>query len=277
MQSLRIIAGFTRNIMQWGALLVFVSAAIALALSTLLAALGILPWLELPLSYGGAPVAEAGLYLQVGLTVLALGLCFFLPTNLRVLRLENSHRSFQIGMQDVARAYAEVHAADRRSTFQLSSEFDAVRERLAYLRDHPDLSTLEPQVLELAAQMSHISRELATVYADEKIDRARSFLKERQAEVELFNDRLEQAKAISNEMKHWLHEVELEESVAAAQLERLRQEMFEIMPEMGTERTVPVAPEFAEAAERKKGEKLPETDRTTDIDNTVVDMPKAAE
>jgi hypothetical protein len=53
--------------------------------------------------------------------------------------------------------------------------------------------------------------------------------------------------------------------------------MFEIMPEMGTERTVPVAPEFAEAAERKKGEKLPETDRTTDIDNTVVDMPKAAE
>jgi chromosome segregation ATPase len=172
-------------------------------------------------------------------------------------------------MNDVAQAYAAVHAADRKSTFQLSSEFDSVRERLAYLRDHPDLSTLEPQVLELAAQMSHISKELATVYADEKIDRARSFLKERQKEVELFNDRLDQAKQISTEMKHWLHEVELEESVAAAQLERLRKEMAEIMPEMGTEKVVPLAPEVEE--------KIDETDRTTKIDNTVVDMPKAAE
>lgn len=34
-------------------------------------------------------------------------------------------------MQDVARA----HAADRTGVFQLSSEFDAERERLAYLRD----------------------------------------------------------------------------------------------------------------------------------------------
>jgi len=56
------------------------------------------------------------------------------------------------------------------------------------------LSTLEPALLEVAAQMSHISRELATVYADEKIERARNFLKERQEEVNLFNSRLDQAK-----------------------------------------------------------------------------------
>ena len=39
-------------------------------------------------------------------------------------------------------------------------------------------------------------------------------------------------------MKHWLHEVELEESVAAAQLDRLRAEMREIMPELGIDRMV---------------------------------------
>ncbi|NNE54160.1 MAG: DNA repair protein [Sulfitobacter sp.] len=255
--------------MQWAAMAVFLVAALTLTFATVLALSGLWGWIELPVAYGGQTVVNAGMYFQIGLTVLALSLLFFLPTNLRVLRLENSHRSFQIGMQDVTRAYAAVHAADRKSTFQISSEFDSVRERLAYLRDHPDLSTLEPQVLELAAQMSHISRELATVYSDEKLDRARNFLKQRQQEVEQFNERLDQAKHISNEMKHWLHEVELEESVASAQLERLRAELFEMMPEMGTEKTVPLAPEVAG--------QIDETDHTTNIDNTVVDMPKAAE
>tara|TARA_R110002094_G_scaffold121353_5_gene116160 strand:+ start:1320 stop:2027 length:708 start_codon:yes stop_codon:yes gene_type:complete len=235
-----------------------------------MAFLGLWDWITLPLIYQGQPVEDAGMYAQIGLTILAVGLCFFLPSNLRILQLETSHRAFHIGMQDVARAYAAVHAADRQSTFNLSSEFDAVRERLSYLRDHPDLSALEPQVLEVAAQMSHLSSELASVYADEKIDRARSFLKERQKEIELFNARLVQAKQISTEMKHWLREVELEESVAVAQLERLRAEMREILPELGIERTLPstIPPESA-----------PEHTRDiTDIDNTVVEIPpKAAE
>lgn len=175
------------------------------------------------------------MYGHMALTALAISICFFLPTNRRIMRLENSHRSFAINMDDVSRAYAAVHAADRANSFRLSSEFDSVRERLSYLRDHPDLSTLEPALLEVAAQMSHISKELATVYADEKIERARTFLKQRQEEIDQFNARLIQAKAISTEMKHWLHEVELEESVASAQLDRLRAEMQEIMPEIGIE------------------------------------------
>jgi len=167
-----------------------------------------------------------------------VGICFFIPTNRRIMQLETSHRKFALNMDDITRAYGAVHAADRGDVFHMSSEFDSVRERLAYLRDHPDLSTLEPALLEVAAQMSHISKELATVYADEKIERARNFLKQRQEEVNLFNSRLDQAKGITSEMKHWLHEVELEESVAAAQLDRLRAEMREIMPELGIERTV---------------------------------------
>jgi len=220
------------------AVALFAIAAVAITVSTVMAALGLWAWVELPISYAGEPIEKAGMYAQIGLTFLAVGLCFFLPTNRRVMQLETSHRQFSMNMDDVTRAYGAVHAADRGEVFQMSSEFDSVRERLAYLRDHPDLSTLEPALLEVAAQMSHISRELATVYADEKIERARNFLKERQEEVNLFNSRLDQAKGITTEMKHWLHEVELEESVAAAQLDRLRAEMREIMPELGIDRMV---------------------------------------
>ena len=165
-----------------------------------------------------------------------------------------------------------MHAADRQHTFQLSSEFDAVRERLAYLRDHPDLSTLEPSLLEVAAQMSHISTELAQVYSDDKIDRARKFLEQRQEEIATFNSRLDQAKAISTEMKQWFHEVELEESVCAAQLERLREEMREMMPELGIETTLRTADDViaAQAAANALDE--------TALDNIVIEMPpKAAE
>lgn len=267
MKNFQAVSYLIQYLMQRLAVAVFALAALGLLVATIMAGLGLWNWIELPVNYNGAPVENAGMYAQIGLTALALGLCFFLPTNRRIMQLENSHRSFSIAMQDVARAYAAVHAADRKATFQMSSEFDAIRERLAYLRDHPDLSTLEPQVLEVAAQMSYISKELATVYADEKIERARSFLKERQAEVDLFNERLDQAKGISTEMKQWLHEVELEESVAAAQLERLRDEMREIMPELGVETVV-----------RTDREPPQYKDDPLQLENTVIEMPpKAAE
>ena len=255
---LRAIGYLVQFLLQRLALVVFLFSALGLMAATLMAALGMWSWISLPVFYQGQPVEQAGMYAQIGLTVLAVGLCFFLPSNRRIMVLENSHRSFSIGMKDVAQAYHAVHAADRAQNFQLSSEFDAVRERLAYLRDHPDLSTLEPSLLEVAAQMSHISRELATVYADDKIARARSFLEQRQQEIELFNSRLEQAKGITTELKHWVHEIELEESVAAAQLDRLRKEMQEILPELGLEKTVRSNP--------------------TALDNTIVDLQsKAAE
>lgn len=258
LSTVRALALLIQYLLQRLALAVFAAGALGLLGATGMAALGYWPWVELRVDVDGQPVENAGMYLQLALTVLAVGLCFFLPSNRRIMQLENSHRRFSIGMEDVARAYAAVHAADRAETFRLSSEFDAVRERLAYLRDHPDLSTLEPALLEVAAQMSHLSRELADVYADEKISRARTFLKERQQEIALFNARLDQAKRISTDLKHWVHEVELEESVAAAQLDRLRAEMQEILPELGIESRI-------------------KRDQTA-LDNTIVDLqPKAAE
>ena len=268
MQNLKAVGFFIQYLMQRLALFFFAACAAALTTATIMASLGFWAWIDLPLSYAGTPVENAGMYVQIAATVLAAGICFFLPANARIMQLENSHRRFSMSMDDVARAYGAVHAADRGRTFQLSSEFDAVRERLAYLRDHPDLSTLEPALLEVAAQMSHISRELAEVYSDEKIGRARDFLKQRQEEISQFNSRLDQAKSISTEMKHWLHEVEMEESVAAAQLARLSEEMSEILPQLGRETTVQVSA-------------IEEDDKTpldsTALDNSVYELPKAAE
>ena len=233
--QLRSILFLIQSLLQRLAVAVFAATALILLLLTGMAAFGAAPWLELPVSIGGTTYDQAGMYTQIAGTVLAVLLCVYLPSNARIMQLENSHRRFEIGMQDVARAYAIAHSADRENLFQLSSEFDAVRERLAYLRTHPELESLEPALLEIAAQMSHISRELADVYATDKVERARAFLKQRQEEVAQFNIRLEKAKALTTELRHWVHEVELEESVAASQLQRLQDELRTILPELGHE------------------------------------------
>ena len=51
----------------------------------------------------GGISTDAGLAVQLALTLLLLGLCFFVPMNDRVMRLENSHRSFRVTMWDVAK------------------------------------------------------------------------------------------------------------------------------------------------------------------------------
>jgi hypothetical protein len=169
---------------------------------------------------------------QIGVTALAAALVFFLPTNARIMALETSHRRFHIGMQDVARAYQLAHAADRDGVFTLSSEFDSIRERLAFLRDHPDLAELEPSVLEVAAQMSHVSRELADLYSTRNVARARDFLIQRQQEIEEFERRISEAKAVADEIRRWAGRVEIDEAVAWSQLERLAEDLRRILPEL---------------------------------------------
>ncbi len=217
---------------------VILAAAAFGIVSVGLSAAGVWPWLQIDLAWGDAALPQAGIWVQSGLAALAVMLAAFLPASGRIMALENSHRRFQVGMLDVARAYHLAHTADREGAFRLSSEFDAVRERLAHLRRHPDLEELEPDLLEIAAQMSHVSRELAEVYSDDKVARARSFLQQRQQEIERFNARLDEAKQIASELRHWAHQVELEESVAASQLQRLRTELHDLLPDLGAETTV---------------------------------------
>jgi len=232
MTQMRATALLIQYLMQRVAFLLILSLGLGLGAYSAAAALGYVDWLTMPLTFGDQVVPQAGIYLQLGLTALALGLMFFLPSNARIMTLENSHRRFHMTMRDVARAYAASHRADREGVFTMSSEFDSVRERIAFLRDHPDLGDLEPSVLEAAAQMSHVSHELAEVYSDSKVQRARDFLTARQQEIEDFNIRLEEAKRVANEIHSWHMRVELEEDVAEAQLTRLCEQLEGILPEI---------------------------------------------
>ena len=214
--------------------------AIGLSLLSLGAAVGLMPWLNFAVHMGERVVENAGMIAQIAGTFLCVMLAGFLPSHARIMALETSHRQFRIGMQDVAHAYQMAHAADRAGIFKLESEFDSVRERLAYMRRHPDLAHLEPEVLEVAAQMSHLSRALAETYSDASVGRAKMFLRQRQQEIATFKDRLVRAQEISTELQHWLRQVEAEEAAAAAQLSRLRAELAGMMPEvMGIETRTP--------------------------------------
>ncbi|MEO0665688.1 MAG: DNA repair protein [Pseudomonadota bacterium] len=225
-------------VMQRIALVLFALLALSLVTATALAVTGVLPWIDLAASWNGTAIPAAGMYVQIGLTIFAVTLCFFLPSNARIMQLETSHRQFSVGVDDITRAYHAAHHADRSGTFTLGDAFESTRDRLAFLRDHPDLGTLEPELLELAAKMSHISRDLAEAYSDDKVARARSFLQERQFEIDRFNERLEQARAIHGEFSTWINRLELEENVARAHLERLLDEMERLLPELNPPATI---------------------------------------
>jgi len=201
--------------------------------ATLAAAFGALPWPELSLRWGAQYIPGAGMYGQIGLTALLVMLCFFLPANTRMSRLERSHRSFQISMEDVRRAYEVVHNADRRSVFALSSEFDDMRKRLEYLRQHPDLSHLEPELLDIAAQMSHHSRDIARIYSVERVDRAKIFLKQRQEEVTQTQERLKLARITCDEIRRWNADIEAGERANTKSLRALESDLRDILPTLG--------------------------------------------
>ncbi|SHE44165.1 hypothetical protein SAMN05444279_102186 [Ruegeria intermedia] len=215
------------------------AAALFAVSATLLAAVNVWPWLTMQAGLGGRDIPNAGTYIQIGLTALVLMLAFYLPSSARMMALENAHRTFSLQMQDVIDAYQIAHAADRSGVFALASEFDAVKERMAFLRDHPDLQSLEPEILELAAQMSQVSHELAETYGAAKVARARAFLQQRQEEVALFQQRIEEAQTIQHELRQWTRDIEIEESIAKAQLARLREELFELLPELSAQLQTP--------------------------------------
>lgn len=221
------------RIFQFLALLTLAAAAIGMVIYTGLCIAGIMPWLEMTATFGGVAYLNAGMLIQSAVTVAIVTIAFVIPTNARIMSLENNHRSFQLKMEDVARAYHVCHTADRSGVFTMSSEFDAVRERMAYLRDHPDLEKLEPKVLEVAAQMSQQSRHLSDVYSDEKVSRARNFLRQRQEEAEKQQDRIVEALHATQELAKWAQQVELEESIVASQLSQLDERLEATLPALG--------------------------------------------
>jgi hypothetical protein len=212
------------------ALTLLVGLAAAGSLWCVAAATGLAPWLALEVGVGGETPVDAGKAIQLVLTLFLLGLCHFVPMNSRVMRLELSHRKFEVGMWDVARAYQIAHAADRDALFQLEGEFDGIRERLKFLRSHPDLGSLEPEILELAAQMSHESRELAEIYSNERVERARAFLQQRRREAEQMKERVQTAHSVCRDLKRLLRSVELDEEVVRTRLAQFKADLEDLLP-----------------------------------------------
>jgi septal ring factor EnvC (AmiA/AmiB activator) len=108
-----------------------------------------------------------------------------------------------------------------------------MRARMEHLSRHPDLSDLEPELLALAAQMSHESRELARVYSESRVSRARAFLSQRQEEAERFAERLDLARQTCDALRRWLADIEASERANHAQLRRLEADLREILPGLG--------------------------------------------
>ncbi|MEM9349918.1 MAG: DNA repair protein [Pseudomonadota bacterium] len=231
MQSLFEIArGFAGSLRVLSALYIGLLAGFAL-ISVALASTGQWNWLELQVPGWGLGIAPGAL-VQICAAGLAVALLFYLPAALKIMQLDHAHRRFQLTMEDVSKAYHISHSADRAGAFSLSSEFDAVRERMMYLRDHPDLAGLEPDVIDVAAQMSVVSRDLAETYSDERVERARAVLRQRQNEILDLQERIAQARKITDDLKRWTNQVEVERAVAEQQITQLTADLEDILPEI---------------------------------------------
>ena len=213
---------------QFVAMGLIAAGAIAGIIAVMGAMVGLLPWLHVNVLFGTTEVAWFGAALQIGVTVLLLALTVFLPSAQRVLELETSHRRFEIDMDDVTRAYRAAHAADRAGAFRMQREFDAVRERFQHLRDDPALAEIDGELLTMAAQMSEQSRGLAEEFADERVARVKASLEQRREDALALRSRIEAAYAETRELRRLLEDVDMEESTAAAQIERLREELAEL-------------------------------------------------
>lgn len=222
---------------QWISAGILLAATMAAFAATVAGFLGLMPMLNLPLQFGDIVYPQAGAAIQVGLVVILVAICSTLPSGFRVRRLETSHRDFSICMSDVAEAYQLCHAADREGVFNLATEYDAVKDRIMFLRSHPDLRELEPEILEAAAEMSYASRELAEIYSDENVSRARGFLKHREEEIALFEDKIDRALSISRELRRQKEAVEVEEAAMENRLHTLEEEFGGLLNELGFSRS----------------------------------------
>jgi hypothetical protein len=83
--------------------------------------------------------------------------------------------------------------------------------------------------------MSHESRDLASVYSEEKVDRARTFLRQRQREIEDYREQIAMAQQTCADLKRWSQQVNVEDSVVSAQMQRLEADLAEILPLIGYE------------------------------------------
>ncbi len=222
--------GLTKTVMagQLFAMAFFSIIGLTLLVATGLAFMGILPWIEIALTFDDFSIPWAGQAVQIGVTALFLMLAVYVPTVRHVMVLEASHRDFAVSMDDITRAYQAAHLADRKQSFEMEREFDAVRERYDFLRRHPDLPEIDGELLTVAAQMSQQSRDLAQTFSDARVQRAKEALRQRMENALELQSQIENANAASRELRRQIEDVDFQERSAASQLMRLREDLAEL-------------------------------------------------
>ncbi len=204
---------------------VLVLAALASFVLTSLSAAGVQPWLSITAAFGGTTLPWAGPAFQIGVTVLLVAVAAFLPSSLRVARLEHSHRLFEIDMDDITKAYRAAHMADRAEMFEMRREFDAVRERYKFLKEKTNLSEIDDQLLIIGAQMSEQSRDLAERFSDRRVARVREGLERRREDVDTMEARLDEIQAKAVKLARMRDDVEIDNDQLEARIDALRAEL----------------------------------------------------
>lgn len=157
----------------------------------------------------------------------------FISSAQRLLKLELSHRSFQTGMEDVRQAFYVAFTADRNGMFRLTEQFDAVSERIRFLKHYPELQNKEPEILTLAAQMSFEARELAARYSTENVNRANSIIAERLTEVEAIETLITSIERAKADAKRTLERLATIKGTTGEQLETSMQELETLLGPYG--------------------------------------------
>ncbi|MDA8585873.1 DNA repair protein [Rhodobacteraceae bacterium] len=220
------------NFAQLIAFVILGIASLGLLALTGLSASGVLPWLDITATFGATALPWAGPAVQIGFTVLLLILTSFMPASYRVLRLEHSHRRFEIDMDDVTRAYRAAHYADRAETFEVRREFDAIRERFKYLKAEPGIADIDDNLLTIGAQMSEQSRELAETFSDRRVARVRENLVQRQEDANSLEQQLERIKSETAELELMRNDIGITDEELAARIGSLQGDLIELnMPQ----------------------------------------------
>jgi ribosome-associated toxin RatA of RatAB toxin-antitoxin module len=143
------------------------------------------------------------LLLMTALIVLALAYSYR-----SALTIEVTRTNFQINMEDVMHAFARIFEADRNGMFHLPQQFDAINERLSWVRQQPEFQESEHAVLLLAAEMSVASQNLDHAYGEEVIESAQTLLAQRETQLNQLEVQLREVRAIAAEITPLLRGLE---------------------------------------------------------------------
>ena len=137
-----------------------------------------------------------------------------------MLEFHLERRDFSLQLEDVQEAFATLFAYDREGVFTLPGEYDAIRERIRAARNHPDLLQMNGEVLEVAAELSYVLRDLAATYSTERVKDARDAIKTAHQRVAELEERVKIIKAVEEEVRREVVPLEMDKSIAESELRR---------------------------------------------------------